>query len=136
MCNYQGHEFGAHYPDSVCIDGRLFDADRCDDEGNLYEPMDWIACPQCNHAQWLADQRDEIEEMGAVACGDGAKLTSNPFRKMRIRFPRDRRRYVRWWNRGFREAQRESANAAIQPRAEGTSRCNRLLGGGADGGTE
>jgi len=31
MCDYQGYEFGAgHYPDSVCIEGRLFDADACD----------------------------------------------------------------------------------------------------------
>lgn len=49
MCDYQGYEFGAgHYPDSVCIDGRLFDADDCDDNGNLYEPMLDIPCPMCN----------------------------------------------------------------------------------------
>lgn len=48
MCNYQGYEFGAgSYPDSVCIDGRLFDADDCDDRGNLYEPVETIPCPIC-----------------------------------------------------------------------------------------
>lgn len=47
-CNYQGYEFGANYPDSVCINGRLFDADDCDDEGNLYEPVENIPCPICH----------------------------------------------------------------------------------------
>lgn len=37
MCNYQGYEFGAgRYPDSVCMDGRLLDADQCDAEGNIF----------------------------------------------------------------------------------------------------
>lgn len=48
MCEYQGHEFGARYPDSMCIDGYLWDADNCDDQGNLYEPMDAIPCPMCS----------------------------------------------------------------------------------------
>jgi len=49
MCNYQGYEFGAgSYPDSVCIDGKLYDADDCDDEGNLYEPGEDIPCPMCD----------------------------------------------------------------------------------------
>jgi len=49
MCDYQGYEFGAgSYPDSVCIDGRLFDADDCDDKGNLYEPAEGIPCPICS----------------------------------------------------------------------------------------
>lgn len=48
-CNYQGYEFGAgSYPDSVCIDGRLWDADDCDEKGNLYEPVDFIPCPMCD----------------------------------------------------------------------------------------
>lgn len=48
MCNYQGYEFGARYPDSVCIDGKLYDADNCDNDGNLYEPMEDIPCPMCH----------------------------------------------------------------------------------------
>lgn len=102
MCDYQGHDFGAHYLDSVCINGQLFDADHCDGDGNLYEPMEFKACPQCNHGQWLNDQRDEIEEMGWIAAEDGKPARANPFRTMKIRYPRDRRRYVRWWNRGHR----------------------------------
>lgn len=48
MCNYQGYEFGAgRYPDSVCIDGRLLDADNCDGRGNLYDNEEDIPCPLC-----------------------------------------------------------------------------------------
>ena len=48
MCDYQGYEFGAgHYPDSVCIEGRLFDADACDGDGNLYDNEEDIPCPMC-----------------------------------------------------------------------------------------
>lgn len=46
-CGYQGHEFGASYPDSICVDGRLFDGDNCDGNGNLYEPAEHIPCPRC-----------------------------------------------------------------------------------------
>jgi len=47
-CGYQGYEFGAgSYPDSVCLDGRLFDADDCDDQHRLYEPIENIPCPVC-----------------------------------------------------------------------------------------
>lgn len=48
MCDYQGYEFGAGtYPDSVCVDGRLLDADHCDDQGNLYDNEEDIPCPMC-----------------------------------------------------------------------------------------
>lgn len=48
MCNYQGYEFGAgSYPDSVCIDGSLHDADACDSDGNVYLLEEDIPCPIC-----------------------------------------------------------------------------------------
>ena len=51
-CDYQGYEFGAgSYPDSVCVEGALFDADNCDNEGNLYEPAEDIPCPICRRAE-------------------------------------------------------------------------------------
>ena len=50
-CGYQGYEYGAGtYPDSICVDGRLFDADDCDDNLRLYEPIEHIPCPVCNPA--------------------------------------------------------------------------------------
>lgn len=54
-CNYQGYEFGAgRYPDSVCIDGQLFDADDCDGQGNLYEPDEYMPCPICQPKKAVA----------------------------------------------------------------------------------
>lgn len=47
-CQYQGFEFGAPYPDSMCVGGRLFDADDCDGQGNLYDPAEYIPCPMCD----------------------------------------------------------------------------------------
>ena len=49
MCDYQGYEFGASYPDSVCIDGFLWDADSGDacGEGWCYTNGGEIPCPQC-----------------------------------------------------------------------------------------
>lgn len=47
-CGYQGYEFGASYPDSICYGGKLYDADNCDGEGNLYEPGEHIPCPMCH----------------------------------------------------------------------------------------
>lgn len=47
-CGYQGYEFGAAYPDSICFGGKLYDADHCDDEGNYYEPVEDIPCPMCH----------------------------------------------------------------------------------------
>jgi hypothetical protein len=47
-CGYQGYEFGAAYPDSLCCGGKLYDADNCDGHGRLYEPTDDIPCPICH----------------------------------------------------------------------------------------
>ncbi len=52
MC--EGYEFGASYPDSICIDGRLFDADKCHDGGSLHEPTEYIPCPMCHEEKAIA----------------------------------------------------------------------------------
>lgn len=59
MCNYQGYEFGAAYPDSVCVDGRLLDADYCDAHGNLYDKDEDVPCPMCRREdaiKWWTNQ--------------------------------------------------------------------------------
>lgn len=59
MCGYQGYEFGATYPDSVCVDGRLLDADHCDDEGNIYDNDEDVPCPMCRREEairWHANR--------------------------------------------------------------------------------
>jgi len=45
--------FGAKYPDATCIDGILYDMDKCDDEGNLYELDDYNPCPFCNREEFI-----------------------------------------------------------------------------------
>lgn len=63
MCGYTGHEFGASYPDSVCIDGYLWDADSGDEDG-LSHGGEW-ACPRCNTRVMLENARDEAIDGGA-----------------------------------------------------------------------
>lgn len=51
-CDYQGHEFGASYPDSVCIGGTLWDADSGYPSKQygawVYSSGGDIPCPKCN----------------------------------------------------------------------------------------
>ena len=61
-CGYQGYEFGAHYPDSLCCDGYLWDADSGDEMG--MDNGGDIPCPVCNRKQWMAFYRNEIIECG------------------------------------------------------------------------
>lgn len=59
-CDYQGYEFGARYPDSVCVEGHLLDADDCDANGNLYDNEEDIPCPMCRREdaiRWWASAR-------------------------------------------------------------------------------
>lgn len=52
-CGYQGHEFGADYPDSICgTDGYLWDADSGDSPEALSVGGE-IPCPECNRKKWL-----------------------------------------------------------------------------------
>lgn len=67
-CGYQGYEFGAGtYPDSVCIDGRLHDADHCDNDGNLYANDEDVPCPMCRREdaiEWWYSRRENMSEVG------------------------------------------------------------------------
>lgn len=45
--------FGAKYPDAGCIDGQLYDLDKCDDNGNLYVPGEYWPCPFCNTEEFI-----------------------------------------------------------------------------------
>jgi len=45
--------WGAKYPDARCVNGKLYDLDRCDENGNLYEPMDDIPCPFCQPEEFI-----------------------------------------------------------------------------------
>ena len=45
--------WGASYPDACCINGKLYDLDRCDENGNLYEPDENIPCPFCQTEDFI-----------------------------------------------------------------------------------
>ena len=112
-CGYQGYEFGAHYPDSVCCEGYLWDADS-GFEGYLGNGGD-IPCPQCNRAEWLAYYRSEILEIGeeqgfedhhhprTVKYGGFPELIRGDIDAMR----KARRWIKRGWYRGRKERQVE-----------------------------
>jgi hypothetical protein len=84
MCDYQGYEFGAHYLDSVCIDGYLWDADSGDSDvgGWVHTNGGDLPCPQCNSATWKAYVRDDIAEQAFIA----GMTFANPFRRL-MHFP-------------------------------------------------
>lgn len=92
-CGYQGYEFGAgSYPDSVCIDGRLHDADHCDNDGNVYLNEEDVPCPICrpNDAidYWAGRNAmfvevDETEEEGMARARVSAISLVNDIRKNR-----------------------------------------------------
>lgn len=57
--------FGASYPDATCINGYLWDLDKCTDDGGLYGGGD-DPCPFCNkeeYFEWMGDDftREEKE---------------------------------------------------------------------------
>lgn len=58
-CGYQGYEFGARYMDSICVDGVLYDADDCDNDGCLFEPLVCYPCPLCNQLEAMHSYADD-----------------------------------------------------------------------------
>lgn len=117
-CGYQGYEFGAHYPDSICCEGYLWDADSGFD-GYLDNGGD-IPCPQCNRAEWLDYYRSEIIEIGeeqgfedhhhprTVKYGGFPEVIRSDIAAMR----KARRWIKRGWYRGRKERQKEEAEYA------------------------
>lgn len=62
MCNYQGYEFGASYPDSLCIKGRLYDGDSVDEKGRVTDTGEDIPCPMCrpeDAVKWWTQRYDD-----------------------------------------------------------------------------
>lgn len=93
-CGYQGYEFGAgRYPDSLCVDGSLYDADACDGDGNLYETEEDIPCPICRRndaIEWWTEYNsnfiesdDETEEETMKRARDNATSLVDDIRRNR-----------------------------------------------------
>jgi hypothetical protein len=106
-CDYQGHEFGASYLDSVCIDGFLWDADSCDAPGDktLHRGGE-IPCPECNHEAWLEYHKEEALNDGGVAFLEGKPESACPFPE-KARYPQDGEKLKQWWLEGWRDAKLE-----------------------------
>lgn len=58
--------FGARYPDARCINGQLYDLDRCDENGDLYEMAEYHPCPFCNTEEFMKQQEDNEADMDKV----------------------------------------------------------------------
>lgn len=110
-CGYQGYEFGAHYPDSLCCDGYLWDADSGDEMG--MDSGGDIPCPSCNRSEWLAFYRAEIIECGfeenerkrgprTVKYGGFPELVRNDKKAMR--------KVKRWLRRGWYQGRKYQAD--------------------------
>ena len=59
-------QFGASYPDAVCINGYLWDLDSCenvDGEQTLSVGGD-IPCPFCNTEEYIEHYKDDVDEDG------------------------------------------------------------------------
>lgn len=53
--------FGARYPDATCIDGRLFDLDQCDENGNLYD-IEGPPCPFCKTEDFIKHEAGDLDD--------------------------------------------------------------------------
>ena len=78
MCSYTGSHFGATYPDAVCIDGYLWDADSGDHDGLTNGGE--LPCPQCNVAEYeeyVKEQREWEQECSEAAAEMNAAPAAN-----------------------------------------------------------
>ena len=110
-CDYQGHEFGAHYLDSVCIEGYLWDADsgEADGDGWRYDHGGDLPCPHCNHAVWLAGAAEEVEDQGFNDQSEGRPREENPH-LAKSRFEHAAGVLAAAWHKGWDEGQAEDSS--------------------------
>lgn len=65
-CDFSGQDFGANYPDSICIEGYLWDADSgySQDDGWVYTSGGDMPCPMCNEAEAVTALVQEMRSRG------------------------------------------------------------------------
>lgn len=128
-CDYQGYEFGAPYPDSVCIDGRLWDADSCVEPGGDLTSGGDIPCPQCNHDAWLLHFGDDIMEDGYIAGYEGKDIAECPYPREGAKYHKDsdpdvfRFAWLKGYWDGVWEAKQEARNYKHDPGRESERIC-------------
>lgn len=99
-CGYQGYEFGAPYPDSICVGGQLHDADYCDDNGALHEPGEYVPCPMCYRKEAIAYWKQQNLCSGSGSRRDAARAARSLVRDIR----RNRKNGTEPWKRAERFA--------------------------------
>ncbi|PKF50903.1 hypothetical protein [Enterovibrio nigricans] len=110
-CDYKGYEFGAHYLDSTCIDGYLWDMDSggTDEHGDHYlDSGGDIPCPQCNAKKHIKSYlSDYLNSEGYVSLV--LPLTTKKIKNVLRKWPSNRRRMaMRYLRSGRREAIKEA----------------------------
>lgn len=103
MCDYQGYDFGASYPDACCINGYLWDLDSCEEPGGPLYSGGELPCPQCNHEEWLEWKHDDVTDLGYIAGVDGASRSTVPFVSGGLLYPGDIWVLCAWWWAGWKE---------------------------------
>jgi hypothetical protein len=95
MCDYRGQEFGANYPDSVCIDGYLWDADsgNATVDGWEYTHGGELPCPACNEteaierlAELLADNDEDDKATPEKYADEASRRVRDHVVKMNLKW--------------------------------------------------
>lgn len=115
-CSYQGHDFGAFYPDSTCIDGYLWDMDSgfegVDGEHYLDIGGD-IPCPQCNAKLHVKTYLNDCLH-GAGYEPFEQPLTLNDIKHPLRKWPSNKRRMgMRFWRAGRKDALKDAKREGI-----------------------
>ena len=108
-CDYIGHDFGAHYPDSTCIDGYLWDMDSGfrEDDNWYYTSGGDMPCPCCNREVFIKGVIDDLENEGYNSVD--RPITVKAIKHLMPAFPsNERRKLKRYWWKGRREAMRDA----------------------------
>ncbi len=109
-CDYEGNDFGAHYLDSKCINGYLWDMDSgFVENGEHYLDIGGdIPCPHCNVKQYVKSYlSDCLLESGYESLVQ--PLTREVIKKPLRKWPANKRRMgMRYWRAGRREAIKEA----------------------------
>lgn len=106
-CSYTGYDFGAHYIDTCCIDGFLWDLDSGgigDNGENYLDHGGEHPCPECNRTRHIEYFSDEWIDVGYCSVGDKLEVKkiknimpdkdSNFRRKAKRYFQKGKRQHV------------------------------------------
>lgn len=102
-CRHQGIYFGANYEDGICIDGYMWDLDSCDEPGGGLSVGGDIACPECNHDEWLKDCCEDASNDGYCA-HEERQHRIFPTLRNNLRYPDDYEALKAAWESGYDDA--------------------------------